>query len=61
MRKMPRSIHGVIVRAVIHLPIFVALWDLHTLWDVDGQGNLYYLEFQANRLDIMKVPRSNPR
>ena len=49
------------VRAVIHLPIFAALWDLHTLWDVDGQGNLYYLEFQANRLDIMKVPRSNPR
>ena len=26
------------VRAVIHLPIFVALWDLHTLWDVDGGG-----------------------
>jgi|GEM_PF-5385776 len=44
------------LRAVVGAAYFAAYDDIHNDWDVDRAGNLYYLDFKADRVDVMMVP-----
>lgn len=44
------------VRAHFSDPDFQARKPMTNLWDIDREGNLYYIDFQADHLRVMKVP-----
>jgi len=48
--------HLVGKRATIRSPSFDSYWSFENEWDVDHAGNLYYLEFQKDRVDVMMAP-----
>ncbi|MCW5934572.1 MAG: hypothetical protein KIT45_09785 [Fimbriimonadia bacterium] len=43
------------VRAQFNDPDFQAHKSMTNVWDIDREGNLYYLDFQADHLRVMKV------
>lgn len=36
------------------------LWCLDKKFDIDNEGNLYYLQFHADKMDVVKVPPTIP-